>query len=137
MIEFIRPATEGWKTHAYRCSALKKEGLMELWAVMKHFEKVTKESGAFDNVVKSQTLSWVNSMIDEHLHNLFFEDPMIKGRLPAVMEAAVNGVVSPSQAVTELIRAFDMDRQLCDITTRIKVNKKLKSGELIRPPLFM
>ncbi|MGM9583334.1 MAG: methylmalonyl Co-A mutase-associated GTPase MeaB [Phascolarctobacterium sp.] len=110
MIEFIRPATEGWKTHAYRCSALTKEGLLELWAVMRKFEKVTKESGAFYNRRKSQTLSWVNSMIDEHLHNLFFEDPMIKGRLPAVMEAAVNGVVSPSQAVTELIRAFDMDR---------------------------
>lgn len=110
MIEFIRPATEGWKTHAYRCSALTKEGLIELWAVMRKFEKVTKESGVFYNRRKQQTLSWVNSMIDEHLHNLFFEDPMIKGRLPAVMEAAVNGVVSPSQAVTELIRAFDMDR---------------------------
>jgi len=35
---------------------------------------------------------------------------MIKGRMPAVMEAAVNGVVSPSQAVTELIRAFDVNR---------------------------
>ena len=110
MIEFIRPATEGWKTHAYRCSALTKEGLIELWAVMRKFEKVTKESGVFFNRRKAQTLSWVNSMIDEHLHNLFFEDPMIKGRLPAVMEAAVNGVVSPSQAVIELIRAFDMDR---------------------------
>ena len=110
MIEFIRPATEGWKTHAYRCSALTKEGLIELWAVMRKFEKVTKESGVFFNRRKAQTLSWVNSMIDEHLHNLFFEDPMIKGRVPAVMEAAVNGVVSPSQAVTELIRAFDMDR---------------------------
>lgn len=110
MIEFIRPATEGWKTHAYRCSALTKEGLIELWAVMRKFEKLTKASGAFANRRKSQTLSWVNSMIDEHLHNLFFEDPMIKGRLPAVMEAAVNGVVSPSQAVTELIRVFDMDR---------------------------
>ena len=110
MIEFIRPATEGWKTHAYRCSALTGEGLLELWAVMRKFEKVTKESGAFARRRKSQTVSWVNSMIDEHLHNLFFEDPMIKGRLPAVMEAAVNGVVSPSQAVTELIRAFDIDR---------------------------
>ena len=79
MIEFIRPATEGWKTHAYRCSALTKEGLLELWAVMRKFEKVTKESGAFDRRRKSQTVSWVNSMIDEHLHNLFFEDPMIKG----------------------------------------------------------
>ena len=93
------------------CSiALTKEGLLELWAVMRKFEKVTKECGSFDKRRKSQTISWVNSMIDEHLHNLFFEDPMIKGRLPAVMEAAVNGVVSPSQAVTELINAFDIDR---------------------------
>lgn len=39
MIEFIRPATEGWKTHAYRCSALTKEGLLELWAVMQQVRK--------------------------------------------------------------------------------------------------
>lgn len=110
MVEFIRPATEGWKTHAYKCSAITREGLPELWEVMRAFEKVTKDSGVFYKRRKSQTLSWVNSMIDEHLHNLFFQDPMIKGRLPAVMEAAVNGVVSPSQAVTELINCFDMDR---------------------------
>lgn len=110
MVEFIRPATEGWQTHAYKCSALTKDGLMELWAVMKKFEKVTKASGVFDKRRKSQVLSWVHNMIDEHLHNLFFEDPMIKGRMPAVMEATVNGVISPSQAVTELIRAFDVDR---------------------------
>ena len=35
---------------------------------------------------------------------------MIKGRLPMIETAVVNGVVSPSQAVTELIRCFDMDR---------------------------
>lgn len=110
MLEFIRPATEGWKTHAYRCSAYTKEGLPELWAVMCEFKKITTESGVFEKRRKSQLLSWINSMIDEHLHNLFFEDPMIKGRMPAVMEAAVNGVVSPSQAVTELIRVFDVNR---------------------------
>lgn len=42
MVEFVRPATEGWKTHAYCCSALKKTGLLELWAVMRKFEKVTR-----------------------------------------------------------------------------------------------
>lgn len=110
MIEFIRPATEGWKTHAYRCSAIKKEGLEELWGIMLEFAKVTKESGVFNDRRRSQVLSWVNSMIDEHLHNLFFNDKVVAGRMPAVMQAVVNGIVSPSQAVTELIRAFDMDR---------------------------
>lgn len=110
MVEFIRPATEGWKTHAYRCSALKKTGLLELWAVMREFEKVTKQSGAFENRRQRQIIAWVKTMIDEHLHNLFYEDPVIKGRLPEVRAAVLAGVVSPSQAVAELIKTFDIDR---------------------------
>lgn len=110
MIEFIRPATDGWKTHAYKCSAMTHDGLPELWAVMKKFERVTKESGAFETRRKKQVLSWVSSMIDEHLHNLFYDDKMIQGRLPLVKQAVLNGIVSPSQAVTELIKVFDMDR---------------------------
>jgi LAO/AO transport system kinase len=35
---------------------------------------------------------------------------MIKGRIPLVEHSVVNGLISPSQAVTELIRCFDMDR---------------------------
>ena len=110
MVEFIRPATEGWTTHAYRCSALKKTGLLELWAVMREFEKVTKQSGAFENRHKRQVIAWVKTMIDEHLHNLFYEDPVIRGRLPEVRAAVLAGVVSPSQAVAELIKTFDIDR---------------------------
>ncbi len=110
MVEFIRPATEGWKTHAYRCSALQKTGLLELWAVMREFEKVTKKSGAFENRRQRQIIAWVKTMIDEHLHNLFYEDPVIKVRLPEVRAAVLAGVVSPSQAVAELIRTFDLDR---------------------------
>lgn len=110
MVEFIRPATEGWKTHAYRCSALQKTGLLELWAVMREFEKVTKKYGAFENRRQRQIIAWVKTMIDEHLHNLFYEDPVIKGRLPEVRAAVLAGVVSPSQAVAELIRTFDLDR---------------------------
>lgn len=110
MVEFIRPATEGWKTHAYRCSALKKTGLLELWAVMREFEKVTKQSGAFENRRQRQIIAWMKTMIDEHLHNLFYEDPVIKGRLPEVRAAVLAGVVSPSQAVAELIKTFDIDR---------------------------
>ena len=110
MVEFIRPATEGWETHAYRCSALKKTGLLELWAVMREFEKVTKKSGVFENRRQRQVLSWVRSMIDEHLHNLFFENPVVKGRFPQIRAAVLTGAISPSQAVSELIRSFDMAR---------------------------
>ena len=112
MVEFVRPATEGWKTHAYCCSALKKTGLLELWAVMRKFEKVTKKSGAFQNRRQRQVLSWVHSMINEHLHNLFFEDPLIKSRMPDVRAAVLAGGISPSQAVSELIKLFEEDHSM-------------------------
>ena len=112
MVEFVRPATEGWKTHAYCCSALKKTGLLELWAVMRKFEKVTKKSGDFQNRRQRQVLSWVHSMINEHLHNLFFEDPLIKSRMPDVRAAVLAGVISPSQAVSELIKLFEEDHSM-------------------------
>ena len=110
MIEYIRPATPGWQTHAYLVSALEKTGLKELWDVIRIFESTTKENGAFRKRRESQLLDWMNSMIDEHLHNLFFDDPMILGRMPEVRDAVLKGTVSPSQGVAELIHVFDIHR---------------------------
>lgn len=110
MIEYICPATVGWKTHAYLCSAIKKTGLKELWQVIEIFARITKKKESFQKRRENQLLDWVHSMIDEHLHNLFFDDPVIVGRMPEVREAVLNGKISPTQAVTELIHAFDVER---------------------------
>ena len=110
MIEYIRPATPGWPTHAYLCSALEKTGLKELWEVIGAFQKMTKESGIWQKRRDGQLLDWMHSMIDEHLHNLFFEDAVVTGRMPEIREAVLQGVVSPTQAVAELINLFDVKR---------------------------
>ncbi|MDQ0202614.1 methylmalonyl Co-A mutase-associated GTPase MeaB [Pectinatus haikarae] len=110
MIEYIRPATEGWQTHAYLCSAIKKTGLKELWKVIEIFTKMTKEKGSFQKRRENQLLDWTYSMIDEHLHNLFFDDPVITGRMPEVRQSVLTGKISPTQAVAELINLFDIER---------------------------
>lgn len=110
MIEYICPATPGWPTHAYLCSALEKTGLKELWEVIGAFQKMTKESGVWQKRRDGQLLDWMHSMIDEHLHNLFFEDAVVTGRMPEIREAVLKGVVSPTQAVAELINLFDVKR---------------------------
>lgn len=110
MIEYIRPATEGWQTHAYTCSAYTKDGIPELWEVIRAFREVTEKSGVFQKRRQGQLLEWMHSMIDEHLHSLFFEDPVITGRMPEVREAVLQGVISPTQAVKELVNMFDVDR---------------------------
>ena len=113
MIEYIRPATDGWQTHAYLCSALKKTGLKELWQLIEIFTQMTKKKGSFQKRREHQLLDWVHSMIDEHLHNLFFDDPVITGRIPEVRNAVLSGKISPTQAVAELIKMFDIERAAC------------------------
>ncbi len=109
MIEYIRPATEGWPTHAYMCSAYTKYGIPELWKVIQAFKEMTNESGVFQKRRNRQLLEWMYSMIDEHLHSLFFDDPVITGRMPEVKDAVLRGIISPTQAVKELVNMFDVD----------------------------
>ena len=47
MLHYIRPATEKWKTQAYTCSAVTKDGLDELWDVIQEFAEQGKENGVF------------------------------------------------------------------------------------------
>lgn len=119
MIEFIRPATEGWETHAYLASAIKKTGLHELWQVIQIFKRLTTESGVFKKRRDSQLLDWMNAMVDEHLHNLFFGDAVVSGRMPEIKDAVLKGIISPTQAVAELVKIFDVkraaERQVVDI----------------------
>lgn len=110
MIEFIRPATEGWPTHAYLASAVEKTGLEELWQVIQVFKKLTQESGVFQKRRDAQLLDWMHAMIDEHLHSLFFGDAVIMGRMPEIRDAVLHGVISPTQAVAELVKMFDVKR---------------------------
>ena len=108
MLEFIRPATPGWETHAYLASAIEKTGLAELWEVIRIFREKTTESGVWKKRRDRQLLDWMNSMIDEHLHNLFFEDAIVRGRMPDVKDAVLAGSISPTQAVAELLSVFDV-----------------------------
>lgn len=110
MIEYIRPATEGWQTHAYLCSAVRKTGLDDLWQIIRIFARTTREKGSFQKRREGQLLDWMHSMIDEHLHNLFFDDPVVTGRMPEVRAAVLQGTISPTQGVAELIHLFDIER---------------------------
>lgn len=110
MIEYIRPATEGWQTHAYLCSAVRKTGLDDLWQIIRIFARTTREKGSFRKRREGQLLDWMHSMIDEHLHNLFFDDPVVTGRMPEVRASVLQGTISPTQGVAELIHLFDIER---------------------------
>lgn len=107
IVHYLRPATKGWKTQVKTCSSINGEGIPEIWEMIKEFEKNTKASGAFKERRTSQTFDWVNNMVQEHLQNLFENNPKVKVTKKEVEKHIIKGDMSATMAAIELINAFE------------------------------
>ena len=104
---FIRDATEQWTTHAYTCSAYTGDGIMELWqGVIEKFMEQCEGNGVLQARRRDQTLSWVYSMVEEHLQNLFYRAPEIVACRGGIEDAVVEGRLTPTLAVQQFITTF-------------------------------
>jgi LAO/AO transport system kinase len=106
ILHFLLPATKGWQTKAYTCSALHGHGLEELWAVIQRFQEKSRQSGVLEERRRLQEKEWLHSMIREKLENSFFEHPGIKSLLPSLQGSVINGDITVSKAVDSLFLEF-------------------------------
>ncbi|MCP5103436.1 MAG: methylmalonyl Co-A mutase-associated GTPase MeaB [bacterium] len=105
-LKYLAPATKGWGTHAYTCSALTGAGVPEIWEKVKIFENRAKASGVFEQRRKNQALEWVYWMIEDHLKESFYHNPEIHDQLPRVKEDILNGTLLPTAAAEQLFKTF-------------------------------
>jgi LAO/AO transport system kinase len=99
VLPYLRPATEGWQTRAFTCSALNGTGLPDLWAVVEAFTGRTRASGAWDGRRADQERAWVRELVREGLEEGFraraglaeeaarLEGEVAAGRMPATTAA--------------------------------------------------
>lgn len=105
-LKYLTPATRGWETNAYTCSALTGEGIPEIWQVVRQFQKATEDSGVFRERRKNQAMEWVHAMIENYLMESFFKNPDVQTRFPAVREGVLNESLLPTTAAEELLKTF-------------------------------
>lgn len=106
ILHYLRPATEGWHTPALTCSALTDMGIKELWQTVEKFFQQVKDSGVFEKRRQTQVLSWMHSMVEEHLYRGFFENPNIVKLLPEVEAQVKQGTIVTTRAVQQLLEAY-------------------------------
>lgn len=106
-LRYLRPATEGWKTKAYTCSALHHEGIDEVWNVINQFKQTTESSGVFHNRRKAQIRDWLYAMIKEQLEYRFFHHQVIKDNLPILENKVMAGHETATSSVQQLFRLYD------------------------------
>ncbi len=107
MLHYLRPATEGWLSRAYACSALTGQGIPEIWAVAEDFFKNVKASGVFEKRRQEQTLRWIRDMADEHLHNLIAQNETIQTARKEIEAQASAGAIAPTLAARRLIEVME------------------------------
>lgn len=107
ILHYLRPATPGWVTHAFTCSAYTGDGIDDIWSVINKFKEVTENGGIFSTRRKKQTLDWVYCMVQEHLQNMFYNNPQVKKKMPLIEQDIVMGEMSATMAVRELIKTFE------------------------------
>lgn len=105
-LKYLTPATKGWQTGAYTCSALTGEGICEIWEVIKNFEKITKKSGVFAERRSKQTVDWVFTMIEDYLKESFYNNPLVEAAIPRIREQILKNEMLPTSAAEELLAIF-------------------------------
>lgn len=105
-LHYLQPATKGWQTSAYTCSALTGKGVSDVWNIVKDFEKVTRESGIFEARRKDQTLEWIFRMMEEELKDNFYNNSSVKAELPSIKNDILSGGMLPTAAAKKLLELY-------------------------------
>lgn len=106
-LHYLRPATEGWQTEVFTCSAVTGEGISKIWSLIDNFRTKTMESGAFESRRRRQALKWMHTMLSEQLRSIFFKNPSVVKALPEIEKEVLNGTITPTFAVNSLINIFE------------------------------
>lgn len=106
-LHYLAPATEGWHTKAYTCSALTGEGIDAIWKVIGEFRQHVTETGLFAKRRQRQTLDWVYFMVEEHLRANFFKHTGVSHIRPQIEDGVLKGEIPPTVAAQLLLKKYE------------------------------
>lgn len=110
ILHYLRPATEGWSTGAYTCSAITKEGIQDVWNVVLRFKEQMERSGYFRTRRSKQAMEWMDTMVKEYLHHRVAQDQAISTKRSEIQRLVESGETPPTMAAKMIIEV--MEREL-------------------------
>lgn len=103
----LYPAKEnGWTPKTAVCSALKNEGIEQIWQFVQDYETLTKKNGFFEKERTEQNKFWLLQTIEEKLKSDFYNHPEIKPALIEQLNAIENKRTTPFEAAKYLFSIY-------------------------------
>lgn len=94
----------GWSPKTLLCSALKNEGINQIWETIEQYSDLVKANGYFDKKRKQQNKFWLMQTIESRLKNDFFENPLVKAELDLQLKSLENNQTTPFEAAEKLLQ---------------------------------
>lgn len=108
-LHLLMPNSPNWTVPVLTCSAIRSEGLEEIWESIGEYRRVMTTSGELAEKRKKQTQEWFNYLLDEGLRNWFYNDSKVKNVIPQLINELENEKTSPTAAVARLLSRLGIE----------------------------
>jgi LAO/AO transport system kinase len=105
-LHLLPPSETGWQPRAVTCSAATGEGIAEIWEAVLEHRRVLQAGGMLERLRREQTKSWMRSMVEEGLLDLFRNHPLIRQKLPELERDVLHGRITAFRAVEQLLELY-------------------------------
>ncbi len=105
-LHLINPSSSNWSPPVVTCSALKLEGVDNIWDIVLNHREKLKSTGEFEENRKSQSIEWMWSLVEEGLKDQFYKNPDVKKMLPKISKEVEKGRTAPTAAAYKLLSVF-------------------------------
>ncbi len=98
------PKESGFTAKTLLCSALKNEGIEEVWNLIEDYILETKENGYFSFKRKEQNKFWLMQTIESQLKSDFYSNLSVKKELKKQLKALENNATTPFEAAEKILK---------------------------------
>jgi LAO/AO transport system kinase len=100
-LHYLLPSESGWTVPVLTCSALKNEGIAEVWSGIESFVETTVRNGYFDANRRRQKVHAFEQQIQDQFQSLL-NNPLIKKNLETLRHQVAEGELAPDRAAQQL-----------------------------------
>ena len=96
-------ALEKWHPKVLSLSALSGNGISDFWSVVSDFKQLQMNNGEWQNRRQSQSLKWLQELIQKGLKMAFIKNPKVASHLPLLEQDVLYGRIAASTAARQLL----------------------------------
>ncbi|CAI9723522.1 aciduria type A, mitochondrial-like [Octopus vulgaris] len=105
-LKYLQRKSSGWTPKVLRISAVKKNGIEELWSHMTDFRNKLSENGELVRKRDAQRKIWMWNYIQSKMLDIFKNHPRVKEQLLELEHKVSRRIINPGFAADTLLKSF-------------------------------